>query len=652
VYGRAELHSFTDEQVQALYKQVAPNGRLRLKKRMIDFILKSQAQAHGGVGAPRAAQIQRTGPRATTGIWPALLRQWELSPLGTDKRQATRKGRENEAHVLSHLRRFVAEHAHDWQVGAVRQYGLMGRRGDAHRWLLTSVDACAELIYKGTSAYAAAVEVKTAVAVDRERSAHELAVKYGSFVYARPDDEAFAAMIPPDHRSQLVHHCAALNLDLALYIKASSKEIFFCCLVDTSACGLREAYERVISRLVDVHCPILKDPVGSSEPDFEAIFEGFDLQTTVRDVYTMKQRYYLRKEVMKIVTERKALEPLPFVKDVRPAVVNDWNLLKGEIGQRCPKCVCPALTSRVSHCWLCPRAGGVDILSRYLANIGSFFDAAPPLFTLFERCTMLLLCNAYIVYNMAQKHDQLMAAQSFKRFNEVFSERTSFRQFLTDLWLDTSAWNDLYGTLAGSPGKQISPARAAAAASSLGAAGQLGPPGHSRCNRKRPSGKDFVQHFDKDGKDVRLGTGRSKSHRHAALPMQHGERSVCALCGLGSQVGPQGGRTSSECDTCVLDNYHVPLCTRIKRRAAGDARPSCFQLWHSEPSVVRLRDSILEALRGNVEERRRRRAEANANSIAPPSVSSDTGAARQEQGVVSAARALEEELKRAQDMHT
>jgi hypothetical protein len=89
-------------------------------------------------------------------------------------------------------------------------------------------------------------------------------------------------------------------------------------------------------------------------------------------------------------------------------------------------------------------AGTVDNMSRYLSNIGSFLEYPPPLFSVFERTTFLLICNAYFIYNMSRKRKSLKEAKSFVRLMQIFSERTSFGEFLGCLWRDNSTWEELH----------------------------------------------------------------------------------------------------------------------------------------------------------------------------------------------------------------
>lgn len=449
-----------------------------------------------------------------------------------------RVGRVNEARVLTALPDAIKTRT-PLKLVLLKTLGLVSRVDND--MLASSVDGFAVL--EGDCTFAAAVEIKTKVA----------AVSVAAEIFAQvdiTDVERVKQLIPEiPYRTQCVHHCVVLGVQKCLLVYASTCEITRFVLVNVPT-SYREAYVSDVSRFIQTYqgvfdvlrgrTNVLPDPLVNSLNAPES-----RLKQLVGDSFSLRYVGLLAKYLEEWQPSVEDGGPVA-LKWIKPAIVSCWNRVKG----------------------------GVDKVSRLLANIKVPRQGLQFHGFIVMRILLLGICNTHLLYRIAKMDRRVIEdLKSYDRLleslNESESLQTSIRH-LPDALVMSESWarqGEFARQMPGTTTPQQTPTQTCSPPTSRRRTRE---PVTSALSPVRRHKKEKWSHNERR-KEIRL----SHDLDHSKVLMN--KQMWCAFCSMTAPVdgrlAHQGFKTKFRCSTC---NEALCIVTR------GSNRKSCFEKWHSQ----------------------------------------------------------------------
>jgi hypothetical protein len=479
------------------------------------------------------------------GVLVSLLKAWFMPPLKDKDKSATRIGSLNESNIIRALPRFVQKHRTDISILHIKEYGLLANRAESN--LVVSPDGLVIARIEQSGSFSISLlEMKTKVKNNQEQKEVDLLNTLGPYcdVVLRDGEGGvdFKVAIPEeDHRSQLLHGMAVMNLTSAFYVVASTAGIIRVVYIQFHEDDVRN-YRNAIQ--------ILFEEANLKWIDDDGVLPQIDpTEFTSGKLVHAVDRYSICKalDLWRVLRKKIIDEGKPFPKGRRivPVVVALWNRCKGPI----------------------------DLYSRFLRNVQAKHKKLAPIGAVWLRLIMTIVYNAYQTYSLSVSLEYLMSNDcksflDFQRFRNRKSE--SFGDFCFGLAchickIDREAFPAVYSVGAINAQRLVT----------YNAREKFfeGFPYYNI--RMDPALAHFPVAIDTSVKEDNTGDeSQDNSVESRSFP-----RRRCVVCcrnnhepGLGPPCSRRLGlKTSMECYTCK-----VSLC--IAKRYD---QKSCFEIWHT-----------------------------------------------------------------------
>eukprot|EP01094_Clydonella_sp_ATCC50884_P012739 TRINITY_DN2302_c0_g1_i3.p1 TRINITY_DN2302_c0_g1~~TRINITY_DN2302_c0_g1_i3.p1 ORF type:complete len:787 (-),score=11.75 TRINITY_DN2302_c0_g1_i3:89-2449(-) len=458
-----------------------------------------------------------------------LLKQLIMKPIGknTQAGDAMSEGLRNEIPLAEQLPAFLKANC-AYVVLVVMQVGLLVRTENGGLLFAVTPDFLAAIRFGGqvedsAVVAAATVEMKTSVSPAEIGKIVALANAYGAVVEIDLRDECgdrqsqlqrFHKLVPGDHRLQLLQQLYVAVLNLAIYVRGTKDRIVYVVILHVPDKLLTD-YGTVLCDAADIGAPWLNgqaDPVQLSEEQLASAPYLVDNQT-IRTVVKLSRC------ILSNATGPTS-RPLKKAKYIRESAVALWNNVKG----------------------------GVDVTSRYLANVQPQVKVSGQSFIAI-RMLYISLLNLYHSWRLVkyipcsqsmEKHSYAAAKRTMER---SMADTQGFKVFLRNLLL-TLNFDSIYNP--------------------------------HRTGRKRSTAEiegTLEYQLAKRGK------------KESALSDEMAKVRLCSLkphlvCKW-NEVSK--ATTTTECIVCKLAGYSVQVRSGCVRCKAGLCRRNirkCFELWH------------------------------------------------------------------------
>ena len=313
----------------------------------------------------------------------------------------------NEPNVLRGVHDFLSKHADGkLSVQHIRELGLVQDR--ELPFLATSPDGvmCIEMIVQGADKVKAIalLEVKTRVSPNISiRLAEEKRDELGQIYFPRlneqgPSLKALHQAIPElNDRAQVLHHAATFNIPYLLFVEATTSRIIRAVSVEVPQ-RILKAYRTSMTHLAHTYLQWIYASPRATLPRLTFAELGY-----ASDMHTLMQRLDLHTAALKLCTEH-LKSPLPNIERIVSNLVSNWNATKG----------------------------GVDVMSRYLANAkASPYQNIGLEAVFWDRLFMTAILNAFHLSKWARVGHRLDDFSTFSQLNRAAAgDHHHFNDFL------------------------------------------------------------------------------------------------------------------------------------------------------------------------------------------------------------------------------